>query len=262
MPSLGFTLVPTAWLRDPELPQGPKALLAYYLSHAEGYRCSVSQAAREQGVGRDTIGKQNARLVALGYLVSVEQTRGDRGRWGENDYAITTCTDRIPPRPLGDDLSDNPTLPGADLSSDTVPAITGTVGPGTVNPSLSRKALVDQETPSESRAAGSHLAAVPDGPTVDQRAQILAAEHYEGVGKLVPFLGIRGIVKAALAAGHGDDQIRAALGHLRRTNRTLTKNSLGLLLAGNGARPVGASGYGPSAPYRNSDRPGAYEGPL
>lgn len=276
MPTLGFTLVPNAWIRDPDLPQGPKALLVYYLSHAEGYRCSVAQAARELGVGRDTIGTQNKKLLALGYLVDVEQRRGDGGRWAENDYAISTCTDRIPPRPGGvgksDTLSENPTLPGVEVSSETVPVITGPVGPGTVNPPLRRQRGEDQPIPPGSGGdGGRHLTPVPGQPaTLNQRTKILTDEHYEACGKLENWNAVAALVRKALAADHDDAAVRAALAFLRDTGRTVTGATLRAALTGKGARAVGANGYRPPggyAPYRNPDptdpaNAHAFEGPL
>lgn len=257
LPSLAWTPVPNAWIRDPDLPQGPKSLLIYYLSHTEGYRCSVAQAAREQGVGRDTVAAQNKKLVQLGYLVSVEQQRGDRGRFAENDYQITDCTDRRPPRPQ---VSENPTLPGMEPPSATVPVITGSVEPGTVDPPLRRTLGEDHsETPTEFRPP---LRAVPhpdsdDGQTVNQRANTLAREHFDaagGLGGSRAFMGLRGIVADALNAGHPDGQVRAALAHLRSRGRAVTRAALGPLLSGaDTAGAVSSRRYGPHQPYRDPD---------
>jgi hypothetical protein len=94
-----YTRVPNAWLRDPTLDPAPKAYLAYLLTHAAGYRCSTSQAARDMGVNRATVSGWNAKLVERGYFLAVEQTVGERGRFGENDYTITDCTTSAPPCP-------------------------------------------------------------------------------------------------------------------------------------------------------------------
>jgi hypothetical protein len=117
-----FTRVPNAWLRDPELPAACKGYLSYLLSHAAGYACSTSQAARDMGANRSTVTAWNAKLVERGYFVAVEQTRDD-GRFGANDYTITSCTSARPPLP------ENPALFPRETAQSTVSGKPRTVEP-------------------------------------------------------------------------------------------------------------------------------------
>jgi hypothetical protein len=265
-----YLRLPNAWARDGQLKPNAKAILMSILSHDPEWELSTAQLMRETGLGRDAIQAATRHMLDRGYLTEVSQGRDDStGKWGGNDYVVTDCVGIPPPPPPTAD----PDLFGGNLRIDPQRVDPFPVEPGTVNPA-SKKTPGEKTTPvpSGQGAEGRHLAPVPveEGPTVNQRAQVLATEHYEGVGKLVPFMGIRSIVAAALAAGHGDEQVRAALGHLRRTNRTLTKNALGLLLAApQNGRNVSNGGYGPRgfAPYRNPDpadpaNAHAFEGPL
>jgi hypothetical protein len=259
-----YTKVPNAWLRDPNLDPAPKAYLCYLLSHAAGYKCSTSQAARDLGVNRSTVSAWNAKLVERGYFLGVEQGRS-AGRFGENDYVVTSCTNTAPPLP------ENPTQLTLDDARST-----DTVEPRTVEPTRSDRARSSQHieeqgekntpAPTEQGAEdGRHLRAVDGDEDARLRAKLaqqLATEHYEATGKLGgsrSFLAVRKIVDGALAAGHAEQQVRAALGHLRTRGRPVSNSTLGPLLAdprlaaGNGHRP-------PVGPYRDPTDPDAYRG--
>lgn len=99
LPQLAFTMIPNAWVRDPHLDPNAFRILAVILSHAEGYRLGTAQIMRQTGIGRDGVDAALDRMLARGYLVSVEQRQGERGRFAENDYTVTSCTDRVPPIP-------------------------------------------------------------------------------------------------------------------------------------------------------------------
>jgi hypothetical protein len=255
LPEDHFTRVPNAWLRDPHLDPAPKAYLAYLLTHAAGYRCSTSQAARDMGVNRSTVSAWNSKLVERGYFLTVEQSRGGAGRFAENDYTVTPCTASVPRVP------ENPSLFPRESAQST-----DTVDPCTVEPTRSDRARSTQRieeqgeknTPDPSdqgTTSERHLVSV-DGNGL---AQQLASEHYEATGKLGGsrgFLAVRGIVAGALTAGHAEQQIRAALAHLRTRGRPVTNSTLGPLLAD--PRTVSASRYG--APYRDPTDPDAYSG--
>jgi hypothetical protein len=250
-PEDNFTRVPNAWLRDPKLDPAPKAYLCYLLSHAAGFRCSTSQAARDLGVNRSTVSAWNAKLVERGYFVAVEQSTGSGGRFGENDYRVTSCVDSAPPLPENRAVSTGEPARSTD-----------TVKPRTVEPTRSNRARSTQRieeqgekntpVPTEQGADEErrHLRAV-DGDDEEARlreklAQSLAAEHYEATGKLGgsrSFLALRGIVARALEVGHAEQQIRAALAHLRQRGRPVTNATLGPLLAD--PRTVTSGPYGP-----------------
>lgn len=257
LPDLAFTMVPNAWVRDPDLPPGPKAYIAYLLSHAEGYKCSTAQAAREMGVNRGTVSDWNRKLVELGYFVAVAQQRATAGRWAENDYTLTPVVDRRPPRPV----SDNPTLPtletvGKPTVSDNPTPSTVSGLPDTVDPSLRRQRGEDQGLLTETPAGG-HLRAVEHPDDLGARARALAKEHYDATGGLAKFQAVASIAKRALSVvgddgspRYADDDVRRALTGLRDAGRPVTLETIRAALeGGNGARPVGARSYRPS--YRN-----------
>lgn len=231
-----FLRLPNAWARDGNLRPNAKAILMSILSHDPDYALSVAQLMRETGLGRDAIQAATRHMLDRGYLTEVQQSRHDgTGRWGGNDYLVTDCVG-VPAPPT---VTADPDISASNVRIDPLRADPGTVEPGTASPARKKTPTTeDQRIPSGSAAA-------PEEPTIGQRAQVLATEHYEGVGKVVSYLGIRSIVAAALSAGHGDEQIRSALTHLRRTNRTLTKNALGLLLAS--PETVRSNGYGSRA---------------
>jgi hypothetical protein len=254
-----FARVPNAWLRDPNLDPAPKAYLAYLLTHAAGFSCSTSLAARDMGVNRSTVSAWNAKLVERGYFLEVEQSRS-AGRFGANDYRITDATDRVPPLP------DNPALFPVETARST-----DTVGPRTVEPTRSdrvRKTRTQEEqgeknTPAPTEQGvdgdGRHLRSVDGEQTVGQRANTLAREHYEAVHGLVPFPGLLSIIRRAIdAGGYADERVRKGLALLRETGRPVTLQTLHAALespdavAGRRGRPTG--------PYRDPADPNAYRG--
>jgi hypothetical protein len=278
-----FTRVPNAWLRDPNLDPAPKAYLCYLLSHAAGYACSTSQAAREMGVNRSTVTAWNAKLVERGYFLAVEQRQGAGGRFAENDYVMTSCTATVPPlhdfhAPSPPTLHENRAPSRGETARSTV-----TAEPCTVEPSRSDRARSIQHIEEQGekntgrRTPQTPLVELPlDGDEErklrDKLAHTIATEDYEATGKLggsKAFLAVRGIVAGALESGHPEQQIRAALAHLRQRGRSVTNRSLGPLLAdprtvtSNGHRPATSSNYGPR--YQNPDPrtdPHAFEGLL
>lgn len=85
--------------------------------------------------------------------------------------------------------------------------------------------------------AGSTLPPLADpGATVNQRAQALASRYYEAVGKLVEFMGVFKIVKAAIESerGHTDTDIDDALLRMAAEGRVLTKTTMRVALEGTG----------------------------
>jgi hypothetical protein len=218
LPQLAFTMIPNAWVRDPELDANAFRILADILSHAEGYRLSVAQIMRETGIGRDGVEAAIKRMKIRGYLVAVEQARADRGRFGENDYTVTSVTDRVPPRPPEEQCPDQPEIPGANVGISPSRSGTATVRDrdGARPPRKKNTSGEDQLIPSGSAAeAGSTSNGNGHQPTINQRAKILTDEHYDACGRLENWPAVRGIVVKALSAGHHDEAIRKALADLR-----------------------------------------------
>lgn len=262
LPKLAFVMVPTAWVRDPHLPAQCKGYLTYLLSHRAGFACSTALAARDMGVGRDTVAGWNRKLIERGYFVAVEQTRRAGGRFGENDYTITDTTDRVPDLPTPGTVSTIPTpLPLNPAGKPTVSGKPGTVEPGTAKAPLRRSGEQINPAAIAAGAAGDEAQlALDDEPTPQQRAQVLAREHYDAVGGLVPFVGVLNIVKRALTVTdpdgqprYSDERVRAALATLREAGRPVTLQTIHAALET--PQAVGARRH--AGPYHDPD-PAAY----
>jgi hypothetical protein len=241
LPQLAFTMIPNAWVRDPALDPNAFRILADILSHAEGYRLSVAQVMRETGIGRDGVEAAIKRMKARGYLVAVEQARGDRGRFGENDYTVTSVTDRVPPEPVQPESPAQPDIPGVNVG--TAPLRSGTAAVRDRNgarPPLKKNTLrEDQLIPTGSAAeAESALNGNGHGPTINQRAKVITDEHYEACGRMEKWAAVRGVVVTALNAGHDDEAIRKALADLRGSGMSVATATLRNALArpGSGGR--------------------------
>lgn len=260
LPQLAFTMIPNVWVRDPNLDPNAFRILSVILSHSEGYRLGTAQIMRETGLGRDGVDAALDRMLARGYLVSVEQRQGERGRFAENDYTVTSCTDRVPPIPA-DPPKRGRKVRNGPQRSETAPVLPGT-GPAVDggDPPIEDQGEKNTPAPTEQGAPsdGRHLRAVDDGR--QQLAQSLASEHYEATGKLGgsrSFLALRAIVARALEVGHAEPAVRAALAHLRQRGRPVTNATLGPLLAD--PRTMNANGR-PSGAYRDPTDPDAYRG--
>lgn len=108
-PSDRFTQIANAALRDERLSWKARGLLAYLMSHREGWQTSVARLVREAPDGRDSVRAGLDELLALGYLTrSDKRYRDARGRLGEYDYEVTDSpTSGFPT--LGEPTLGNPT---------------------------------------------------------------------------------------------------------------------------------------------------------
>lgn len=262
LPSVAFTMLRNCWLRDARVSYKAKGLLGYLRSHAAGYRCSQAQMVRESDDGRAAVRAALDELEAAGYLVRIPARDG--GRYAENDYRMRDPFD------AAGHLLKISAPPPSDASKIDQGRKSDTV---TVSDYPTREIAPIEEQREETTPApaeqgateGRHLRAV-DGEDEQLRAklaQTLAAEQYEATGKLGGnrgFLAVRGIVARALEIGHSEQQVRAALTHLRARGRPVTNATLGPLLAD--PRLATPNGYrSPSStPYRDPTDPDAYRG--
>lgn len=258
LPRLAFTMVPNAWARDGELRPNAKAVLIALLSHAEGYKLSTAQLMRETGLGRDGVDSAIDHMLARGYLVSVEQRQGERGRWAQNDYTLTDCTDTVPPIPV------NPPKRGRKVGIAPQRSQTATV------PDRDGAAHHERKTPQEktNTTEDQHPAAAATGDgaarTIGQRARAIAADHHEAVGGMAPFMGVVKVVERALTVPvsttdptprYDDEQVAAALAVLRDAGRPVTLQTLHAALE----TPQSVGGRRQTGPYRDP-APAAYTG--
>ncbi len=249
LPGTSYTMLRNCWLRDARINYKAKGLLAYLMSHEDGYKCSQAQMVRESADGKDAIRTALDDLAAAGYLRRVPSRSS--GRFAEDDYALADPFDSTG-QLIPDRRRETRPFTATDERETRQSGFSGAD-----KPRREIRPLEDnQENPVPSEQA-SQLRLVEDeaAKELERIVNAVAGEHWEAVGKVAPFPGIRSIVKAALAAGHPEPQVRAALAALRRQRRSLTKNALGLLLAA----PAGTVPGEPYGPYRNQPAH-AYEG--
>ena len=81
-------MVPNMAVRDPEITSNAFRLLAYLLSHENGYQLVYSQIMNQTDLGKFAIQKAIALLTEKGFL-KVVQTRTNSGSFGGYDYILT-----------------------------------------------------------------------------------------------------------------------------------------------------------------------------
>jgi hypothetical protein len=97
--STEYTTVPNWVVRDPKYTPNAFRLLAYLLSHADGYELTYSQIERQTTLGRYAINKAAAFLIEQGWL-EWKQEQGEGGRWLAKTWIIKD-PDKTSPLPNG-----------------------------------------------------------------------------------------------------------------------------------------------------------------
>lgn len=82
-----YTMVPNQAVRDPEITSNAFRLLAYLLSHENGYELVYSQIIRQTDLGKYAIQKGIQLLTEKG-LLRVEETRRQDGSFGGYNYYL------------------------------------------------------------------------------------------------------------------------------------------------------------------------------
>ena len=96
--STQFTTVPNWVVRDPSYTPNTFRLLAYLLSHADGYELTYQQIERQTTLGRYAINQAAKFLIEAGWL-EWEQKQGNDGRYLAKSWIIKNPTTE----PLGND---------------------------------------------------------------------------------------------------------------------------------------------------------------
>lgn len=86
-PKKAFALIPNQAVRDPELTANSFRLLAYLLSHNDGYELTYRQIERQTALGRYAINAASKQLVSKGWL-RVEQTKLPNGQFGPKSWTL------------------------------------------------------------------------------------------------------------------------------------------------------------------------------
>jgi predicted transcriptional regulator len=82
-----FAQVPNSAIRDPEISPNAFRLLAYLMSHKEGYELTYGQIERQTTLGRWAINEAIKLLTDKGWL-RTERTKKDNGQFGPTSFHI------------------------------------------------------------------------------------------------------------------------------------------------------------------------------
>lgn len=82
-----FAQIPNEAIRDPQITHTGFRLLAYLMSHQDGYELTYQQIERETGMGRWSINEAAKNLTALGWL-EAKQTVMPDGRFGAKAWIL------------------------------------------------------------------------------------------------------------------------------------------------------------------------------
>jgi predicted transcriptional regulator len=82
-----FAQVPNSAIRDPEISPNAFRLLAYLMSHKEGYELTYGQIERQTTLGRYAINEAIRVLTNKGWL-KTERTKKDNGQFGPTSFHI------------------------------------------------------------------------------------------------------------------------------------------------------------------------------
>lgn len=82
-----FAQVPNSAIRDPEISPNAFRLLAYLMSHKEGYELTYGQIERQTTLGRYAINEAIKVLSDKGWL-RTERTKKDNGQFGPTSFHI------------------------------------------------------------------------------------------------------------------------------------------------------------------------------
>lgn len=82
-----FAIIPNSAIRNPNITTGAFRLLAYLMSHKDGYELTYDQIERQTTLGRWAINQAAENLTTLGYL-EVHRPKGNDGRFGAKHWVI------------------------------------------------------------------------------------------------------------------------------------------------------------------------------
>jgi hypothetical protein len=94
-PKKAFAIIPNKAVRDPKLTANSFRLLAYLLSHNDGYELTYRQIEKQTGLGRYAINAASKQLTERGWL-RVEQTKLPNGQFGPKSWTLLTPGDDEP----------------------------------------------------------------------------------------------------------------------------------------------------------------------
>lgn len=100
-----FTRIPNSALRDERLSFRARGLLAYLLSHKDGFPMGADEASQHAAEGREATRTAMKELIAAGYVGRVRR-QGEGGRWVTELVVYSVAQQPTPGRPT----PENPTV--------------------------------------------------------------------------------------------------------------------------------------------------------
>jgi hypothetical protein len=225
-----FTIVSNKIIRDARLSLKARGLGIWLLSHTEGWKLSIRSIATQVGAGAEAVQSGLKELEDAGYLIREQQT-GEHGKFTGVEYRISDV-------PAGETAS------GFSVHGSPGDGEAGARETGTHKKTNSKK-INKQEDQTPAAAASEALFEVPeqreeDAPakplTINQRANALAGQHYERLGKMGNVPAFAKIIKQALTHDWPDKAVDDALAYIAEHNWTLTAERLANTLRG-GPKP-------------------------
>ena len=242
-----FTIISNALLRDADLSFKARGLAAWMLSHRADWELTLARIAEGNGIGVDAVRSAVKELESAGYLVRERQRDADTGQLGAAVYHLTDM-----PTPAADairQLADEKAAEEAESAGQSQSGVSQRrVSQGRENPphkkTNSKKTISkNSDAPASAPDQSSEQGKDEQPETVNQRANRLATEHYEALGKMGHFIAMAKIIKKALEYEYEaftDEQIRGALAYIRDRRWSLTGERLWNVLHG-GPRPAGST---------------------
>lgn len=233
LPSGPFGLIPE-WVILAADPTALKVYAVLAAHYANGDRvCFPKQEtiAEYSSLSASTVKRSIASLVAIGAVVSTRSVRGSKK--GHNVYFLPLTRGQICP-PVGK-YGSNLTPTESKVGVTDGPSITRPIQeePETTTGAGAPELALFQAEPEVTKSATNG-----EGLTVGQRANVLAAVHYERLGKFGNFKAWHPLIKKALENGYADGAVDAALAYIAEHNWTLTGEKLRNVLAGGPKRPT------------------------
>lgn len=255
-PNDRFTMLANAFVRDPEIRPAAFRVAAFVMSHDTTWQMSQASIAKALNLDAGTVRKAFIELHKAGYLRRVPQT----SHTGRQADLLILSHERLTEDEWAAELA---IFAGGSPSGKT-PSGENPAGktPSGENP-VRKKTNSEEDHLEENTsdaAASAALFEIPqeDGkdaprpkvPTINQRANALAAQHYERLGKMGNVPAFAKIAKQALAHDWSDAAVDEAMAYIAENHWTLTAERLANTLRGGPKLPSRPAPARPSTAAR------------
>jgi hypothetical protein len=250
-PNDRFTMLANAFVRDPEIRPAAFRVAVFVMSHDTTWQMSQGSIAKALQLDAGTVRKAFAELEVLGYLRRVPQTL----HTGRQADLLVLSHERL----TDDEWAAELDVFAGESPSGKTPAGESPSGKTPVRKKTNSSEDHLGKNTSDAAASGALFEVEevkkpePKVPTINQRANVLAAAHYGRLGKMGNVPAFAKIAKQALVHDWPDDAVDKAMAYIAENNWTLTAERLANTLRGgpkppsrpaparpsNGARVVG-----------------------